>query len=244
MSTRKYKCSDVVMLVVLNSITESFLSNIAELSTIRLNWNEAFGNEFKNRIAAAVKDYLGLDPKKVLRDATAQVNAIQEPAMRDIAFLKSQLVVDFSKEKPFLLEMLKTLGFTQYLTKIQDGNQEALIAFLQMFSKNMTPQIHTAIVDKGTDPKLIDRIAGYATPFTEAGMKQESLKNSTKEIPAHVIDQLNDIYEKGIGICKIAAKYYHGNKVKKQQFTFDSVMKKVDVQYSKEPAPGGATQPK
>lgn len=228
------------MLVVLNSIIESFLANIAELSTIRRNWSAEFGNSFKTRIAQAVKDYLGLDPKKILRDATALVHSIQEPAMRDIAFLKSQMLVDFAKEKAFLKEMLRTLGFTDYLTKIQGGNHEALISFLQMFSKNLTKDIRDAIVEKGTDALLLDRIIGYATPFVQADMKQENLKNTTQEIPAHVIDQLNDIYDTGIGICKIAAKYYKDNKVKKQQFTFDHVLSKVNIQLLKEPPKGGS----
>jgi hypothetical protein len=233
MSTRKYKCSDVVMLVVLNSIAESFLACMAELSTIRLNWNAEYANQLKIRIANAVKDYLGLDPKKVLRNATIEVHAIQEPAVRDVAFLKSQLDVDFEQDKVALKEMLKTLGFGQYLTKIQKDNHEALIAFLQMFSNNITEDIKKSIVDKGTDPQLLDRIVGYSKPFTVAEMNQEALKTSTKELPANTITKLNELYTEAIGICKIAAKYYRGNPIKKEQFTFDAVLKKVKVQVMK-----------
>lgn len=233
MSTRNYKCPDVVMLVVLNSVAESFLANMAELSTIRLNWNEDYATDLKTRIADAVTSYLGLDPKRVLRIATTEVHAIQEPAMRDIAFLKLQIEVDFEANKPLLTEMLKTLGFTQYLSKIQKGNHEALVAFLQMFSKNLTDDISKSIVDEGTDPQLLSRIKGYAEPFTKAEMYQESLKTSSKELPAETIGKLNDLYKEGIGICKIAAKYYKRNPVKKEQFTFDAVKRKVNVQLKK-----------
>lgn len=241
MSTRKYKCSDVVMLVVLNSIAESLLANMADLSAVRLNWNAAYGTDFKTRIAFALQNYLGLDPKKVLRSATSDVYAIQEPALRDIAFLKSQLTVDFARKPKVLEEMLRTLGFTQYLGKTQKGNHESLIAFLQMFSKNLTDDIRNAIAEKGTDPQLLNRIAGYAEPFAVADMKQESLKTTTKEIPAESIDKLNDLYMEGIGICKIASKYYISSPIKKEQFSFNSLLSKVRVQQSKE-NPGGETK--
>ena len=242
MSIRKYKCPDVAMLVVLNSISESFLTNLPDLSTIRLNWTADYANSFKTRIADAVKQYLGLDPKKILRNATSEVHAMQEPAMRDIAFLKSQLEVDFAKDKTTLTEMLKTLGFSQYLPKVQKGNHEALIAFLLSYTQNMTDDIRKSITNKGTNPLLLDRIAGYAAPFTQANMKQESLKNSSKEIPAETIDKLNELYDEGIGICKIAAKYYIDSPLKKEQFTFTEVLKKVKVQAKKEspvPQPQG-----
>jgi len=244
MSTRKYKCSDVVMLIVLNSIIESLLANIADLSAIRVKWTAEYANKFKARIADAVELYLGLDPKKILRNSTVVVHAIQESAMRDIAFLKVQLEADFADNKTLLSEMLKTLGFNQYLKKVQQGNHDALIAFLQMFSKNITTDMRKAIVDAGTDPKLLDRIVAYADPFTEADMKQGSLKSGSKEIPSEVIDKLNLLYDEGIAICKIAAKYYITNPIKKEQFTFDQVLRKVKLQIKKDKDTPDTPKPK
>jgi prophage DNA circulation protein len=209
-----------------------------------VKWTPAYANGFKTRVANAVAQYLGLDPKKILRNTTVAVHAIQESAMRDIAFLKVQLEADFASNKTLLNEMLKTLGFNDYLKKVQQGNHENLIAFLQMFSKNITTDIRKAIVDAGTDTQLLDRIKAYADPFTQADMKQESLKTSSKEIPAETIDQLNLLYDEGIALCKIASKFYHANPIKKEQFTFSKIARKVNIQVKKDKDSPDTSNPK
>lgn len=227
MSIRNYKCSDVDMLVTSNTIAESLLANILELSPIRANWTPKYAEELKALISSSVSECLGLDSKKVLRNATIQVNAIHEQAIRDLAFVKRQIEVDFAKDKNALSETLKTLGFTQYYTNVQKGNHEALVNLLKSFTANLSSELRQSIVERGTNPQLLDRIVGYSEPFTEAEFKQESFKVSTKEIPAANVDKLNGIYDEVIGICKIASKYYQQNPIKKEQFTFSKVLSKI-----------------
>ncbi len=227
MSIRNFKCSDVDMLVTSNTIAESLLANITELSPIRASWTPKYAEGLKTTINSAVSECLGLDPKKVLRHATVEVNALHEQAIRDLAFIKQQLEVDFAKDKTTLSEILKTLGFNQHLAKVQKGNHQALINLLKSFTANMSDSIRQSIIEKGTNPQLLDRIVGYATPFVEAEFKQENFKVSAKELPAANIDKLNVIYDEIIGICKIASKYYLRNSIKKEQFTFSHVLGKI-----------------
>jgi hypothetical protein len=215
------------MLVTSNTIAESLLANITELSPIRASWTPKYAEGLKTNINNAVSECLGLDAKKVLRSATVEVNAIHEQAIRDLAFLKQQLEVDFAKDKTTLAEILKTLGFNQHLSKVQKGNHEALINLLKNFTTNMSANMRQSIIEKGTNPQLLDRIVGYAVTFTEAEFKQESFKGSTKELPVANVEKLNVIYEEVIGICKIASKYYLRNSIKKEQFTFSHVLGKI-----------------
>ena len=229
MENRKYSCSDVNMLVCCNTIGTSFLDNISELSAIRTNWSEDYARDLLARASQYIAQDLGLDPKKTLRNTTIEVNAIHEKALRDISFLKSQIDVDFANNPAMRAEYLRTLGFTAHLTKIQRNNHVALVSFLQTFSQNLTPEIRAAITNKGTSSQLLDRIVEYAAPFTTSELAKDSLKSLSKELPASTVVKFNAFYTEVIGICKIASKYYIDNPIKKEQFTFSSVLKKSNT---------------
>ncbi len=135
---RNYNYKDVDMLLASKTITESFKSNLPELSTIRTNWTEEYATQLADKIDDAIENQLGVDKKKELRNASGNLQAIQLPAMRDLSFLKTQLEVDFADDKSALKELLNTLGFTKYLKQIQKKDQEALIALLYQFKQNLT----------------------------------------------------------------------------------------------------------
>ena len=93
----------------------------------------------------------------------------------------------------------------------------------------MTDDVKSKIVDKGTNPALIDRIIEYAGSLTHANVSQESLKVTTKEISEEAIKVFNDLYKEIVGICKIAGSYYKYEPLKKEQFTFNKVVSKMNV---------------
>ena len=223
MSLRNYSYKDVVMLMAAKTILQSMQANLGELSTARSTWTEDYLSELILKIDSAIETYLGLDQAQSLRKATALLNQIMKPALRDLSFLKTQVEVDF---KEGATEILKTLGMDKNLKNMK---QEALIETLYSLTKGMTDQLKSEITAKGTNPALIETLVGYASQLQQANLNQEGLKSTTKEVSREGIDAFNAIYDEVIGISKIAAKYYEADKLKKDQFTFSKVVKRMGV---------------
>jgi len=57
----------------------------------RTTWTSDYATALATKIDDAIENYLGLDKKKELRDATARLAALQNPAMRDLSFIKLKL---------------------------------------------------------------------------------------------------------------------------------------------------------
>jgi hypothetical protein len=209
------------MLMAAKTILQSMQANLGELSTARSNWTEAYLSELIRKIDDAIETFLGLDKKHPLRQATELLSEIMKPALRDLSFLKTQVEVDFKERAT---EILKTLGMDKNLKNMK---QEALIEALYSFRKGMTDQLKSEITGKGANPVLIENLIGYASQLQEANINQESLKSTTKEVSKEGIDTFNAIYDEVIGISKIAAKYYEADKLKKEQFTFSKVVKRM-----------------
>ncbi|MGQ1788492.1 MULTISPECIES: hypothetical protein [unclassified Saccharicrinis] len=224
MSTRNYNYKDVDMLLASKTISQSLISYIDELSVARTTWTIDYANGLSAKIDDAIDNYLGLDKKKELRNATTQLGAIQTPARRDLSFLKTQLEVDFGSEAK---EIVKNLGFTKNLKAVQDNNQEALIQLLYTFKQNLTEDLKTQIIEKGTAPALLARMVGYADQMKDANVSQETMKETSKALSEEAIDALNDIYSEIAGICKIAASFYQYEPLKKEQFTISKVVAKM-----------------
>lgn len=232
MALRNYKTKDVVMLMAAKTILQNMQANLGELSLVRTNWTEAYVAELIQKIDTVIEKFLGLDKKQPLREATLLLSQIVAPAMRDLAFIKTQIEVDFAKTAS---EILKTLGLDKNLHNI---DQEGLIEALYCFKKGITETLKTEITQKGTNPVLINNIVGYATQLQQANLDQESRKTSTKDVSQEAIDALNAIYDEVIGIGKIASKYYKDDTLKKDQFTFSKVVKKMGTaeKQTEEPA--------
>lgn len=224
--TRNYKYKDVEMLMAAETIVQSLSDNLVELSVARTNWDEAYVTATATQIDNAIENYLGKDAKLDLRKATAQVTAVQAPALRDLSFLKRQIEVDFGAGAA---AMLKNLGFTTYLASARKGNQESLIELLYAYKQGLTAEIRAQIIANGTSEALLDRIVGYADQLKAANISQETLKATTKEVTEEAIAVFNDIYKEVIGICKIASSYYKDDKLKKEQFTFSKVVARMSA---------------
>lgn len=223
---RNYNFKDVDMLLASKTIVETLKSNLSDLSIARSNWNEEYTNQLATQIDNAIENYLGLDKKKELRDTTANLAAIQEPAMRDLSFIKTQIEVDFDGEAK---EIIKTLGFDKNLRAVQNRDQEALIELLYSFKKGLNNKLREDIIAKGTAPELIDRIIAYADQMKQTNISQETLKETTKELSDEALQEFNNIYVQVIGICKIASSYYQFDTLKKDQFTFTKVVENMNA---------------
>jgi hypothetical protein len=223
---RNYNFKDVDILLASKTIVETLKSNLSDLSIARSTWTEEYANQLATKIDEAIENYLGLDKKKELRDTTANLAAIQEPAMRDLSFIKTQIEVDFDGEAK---EIIKTLGFDKNLRAVQNRDQEALIELLYSFKKGLNNKLREDIIAKGTSPELIDRIIAYADQMKQTNISQETLKETTKALSDEALQEFNDIYDQVIGICKIASSFYQFDTLKKDQFTFTKVVDNMNA---------------
>lgn len=223
---RNYKVKDVEMLLASKTIVQTLSENLEDLSIARSNWTETYASELSTKVDDAIDNYLGLDKKKELREATSKLSSIQAPALRDLSFLKTQVEVDFGKQAK---EIIKKVGYDKNLRGAQQGDQEALIQLLYSFKKGMNDTLRTQIVEKGTNPDLIDRITGYANQLKEANVTQETLKETTKEVSDEAVTIFNEIYDEIIGVCKIASNFYQYDTLKKEQFTFSKVVANMNA---------------
>ena len=225
---RKYNFKDVDMLLASKTIVQNLSNNLTDLSVIRGNWTEAYTTGLSTRIDDAIDNYLGLDKKKELREASAKLSAIQTPAMRDVSFFKIQIEVDYNSDKDRRDMILKNLGIAQNLREAQKGSQEALIQLLYAIGKGMTDELKEEIIEKGTTEALIDRIINYASQLKSAEVSQETLKETTQQISAEAVQVLNEIYDEVVGICKIASSYYQDDSLMKKQFTFSKAVSNMN----------------
>jgi len=226
---RNYNFKDVDMLLASKTIVGSLNANLADLSMVRTNWTQVYVDQLSIKIDDSIENYLGLDKKKELRDATANLSSIQTPAIRDLSFLKTQIEVDFENEKHKKKNILKTLGFDKNLRKARLSDQEALIELLYAFKKGMKESLKNDIVEKGTNPELIDRIISYAGQLKQANVSQETKKETTKAVSEEATKAFNSIYDELIGICKIASSFYQYDPLKKKLFTFGKVISNMNA---------------
>lgn len=161
-----------------------------------------------------------------MRDTTANLASIQSPAMRDLSFIKTQIEVDFGKDAK---EIIKTLGFDKNLRSVQNRDQEALIELLYSFKKGLNDNLKNQLIEKGTNPELINRIISYADQLKLTNVSQETLKETTKALSEEALNEFNAIYDEVIGICKIASTFYQFDTLKKDQFTFTKVVSNMNA---------------
>ena len=97
------------------------------------------------------------------------------------------------------------------------------------FRTTINDNLKNQIVEKGTNPELVDRIIGYANQLKQANVTQETLKETTKEVSNEAVAIFNEIYDEIIGICKIASNFYQYDSLKKEQFTFSKVVSNMNA---------------
>ena len=226
--TRNYSTKDVDFLITADTIINSAIANQPFLETKRSIWKPAFFQDIKTQIDNAIETYLGVDSAKALRDASQVVYAIVTPANAILAEVKVQIEEDFKDTPTQKNEILNNLGYTSYFGEARRGDQEGLINLLYQFKTNLSPELTTTIVNKGTAQASLDEIISYADQLKNANVTQEGAKGTRKEITNEAIIEFNNIYDKIISIARIASKFYKNNKPLADQFSFVKVAKNIN----------------
>ena len=222
---RIYAVKDIEMLLASRTIANNFIANLSELAGLRTNWDESYAESLANRIDSVIDEFMGVDKRKELREATEKVTLLQISVLRDLNFLKKQILIDFPDEQK---KLLNKLGFTRYGEGARNRDQEALIALLLVFKKEMNDRLKSTICAKGTNPVLIDRIIEYADQLKHLNTIQESLKTTSKQVTGNLRDTFNALYTEVLGVCKIAQTFYQLEPLKQEQFVFSNVVSNMN----------------
>lgn len=221
--TRKYNCSDVVLLTTASTIVENAKLNKNSLIAKRSNWADPFFPNLETRINNLVATYLGVDNAKDLRNATSILKNLQTKAIEKLGDVKAQIEADFVKDAATQKELLVNLGFTAFYKQAAYKNQEATVNLLFQFKKNITPAIKTLITNKGINPSTIDDIISYADDLNNANVNQETFKANRPTITAEAIQQFNDLYIDVTAICKIVQRLFKDDATFKETFSFTKI---------------------
>ena len=226
MSKRNYGCKDADMLVASNVVMQNFDLHKDQLVSKRKNWADPFGPNLHEGINSAL-DILGIDTKINQTAATRQLMSLQTKALADLATFKIQLEVDFEDKPEKLQEILKNLGFTRHYNSATDEQQEAVVQLLSAFKKNMSPELRQEIEAAGIDGVIIDDLIAMRDPLNALNVQQEALKNSTPKDTAVNVEELNAIYKKVIGICKIAPRILENVPSAGDDFSFKKILSRL-----------------
>ena len=222
---RVFSGSGFDMLTAASTVVEHAIDNKEFLIQKRVQWADPYFADLKLRISNDFTSCLGIDPKKLLRSATATLTRVQEDALTDLSDFQVQLKEDFKSDELLKNELLTSLGFTSWFSKAKRKNQAALINLLLKFKSTLDGTARDVLLDAGYSAELLDKICGYANVLNEANTSQETLKGSSKEPTEEAVKELNAVYREVIGLAKIARRFFIKDKVKAELFNFKKIMK-------------------
>ncbi len=224
---RLFKTSAFEMLTAFETIVNVCIMYVDDIVKERPLWTEQYFNDFLTTIKSAYGKYLGIDVSKELRAATQALYSIINPATVDLSKCNTQIKADFDENKTQLNEYLNTLGFKDFYPGASAKNQEDLIMLVNQFTQNLTPRMEADFIAKGMSPNLISRIKDYTLTLAASNVTQETAKKIRPTLTDASIVSLNEIYTKGIKICKVVRGLYRGDKTKQDLFSFSKTVKAI-----------------
>ena len=223
MNQRKYRGTDVQMLLALGQITDRAIENVDTLSARRPQWKDPYFPNLKARITTALNNNVGVDPLSQIKEATATVENTLETAHRGLMDLKVEVEVGFKTNPTRGDALLTLLGLNQL--KAKNTQQSTYIDIMLTLKKNLSPAVKTELVEAGANPEAIDALLLKAAQLVGANEKQEGLKANRKGINAENVAELNAIYDEVISVCKLVETYFMGNDTLKEHFNFLKALK-------------------
>ena len=223
MAQRQYKGTDAQMLMASGQIADRGIEHVEVLSARRPQWKDPFFPDLKAKITAALSKNIGADTLSQVKDATTIVEETLSAAHRGLMDLKVEIEVGFRKNPTRMNSLLTNLGLNKLTAK--NSKQSSYVDMLFTLKSNLTPTVKAELVEAGANPAAIETLLQQATLLINANDTQESLKVNRKSTNATNVDELNDIYEEVISVCKLVSTYFVGNKELLEQFSFNSALK-------------------
>ncbi len=236
-NSRIYKAKDVEVLIVSETIAINAIKLEADIIVHRPQWAEPYFSDFIDEIHAVYSSALGVDNAKELREATIAIYGLMNPASKALLMFKTQLEIDFYKNKTRGNEILTQLGFSEHYKAVQRKDQEAFVELLTKFKVNMTPALQAELNAAGIHNSVITNVTDYFATLKAANISQETAKGVRKKISSEAVKAINEIYRKAIAVSKIAAVAFDTELSKRDRLNFSKNLKQLNSQKHNTPPP-------
>ncbi len=220
MERRKYKTSDVKMLVVAQTIASNLQSNLPAFGADYPKWTADWIRQYLNNIEGLL-NRLGVKSNEEQKAATALVRKVMAGVADDLTVVRSQIERGFRDNKTRRGELLELLGFKKSWPKARN-NQNAMLELLYTFN-NHVGNLRTELTGAGVTAARIDAVCGYAVKLSDANVTQESLKGQSPVMTAELRMRLNTVYDTVIDICSAGKVVFRKDVERRKMFQFSSV---------------------
>jgi hypothetical protein len=224
---RKFKGQPVEMLTALAILMELVELRQTDLIKYYEDWKNPFFKNLKDLIDKIIKDYIGVDGAKGLRNATLLVTTIQDKALDDLTSLKKQIEIRI-KDKTQQSEYLKQLGFDSYYFDAKSKKSQIdLINLLFQADKSLDTTTLTDLTSKKIVASLLSNIKAYAKTLNDANVNQESIKITKSSNTAEATNAFNNVYEQVMDVVQLTADYYKKDKEYASKLSYNATIKSV-----------------
>lgn len=226
---RNYNTKDVDMLIIAATVLDCAISNREFLESKNKKWAGSFFDNLKAKMDNAIQNHLGMGNTENLRLCVQVFRGMQKDALKDLFIMKVQLAQDFKNNQERLEEIFSELGFTANYDAAQNKEQSALISLLSQFRGNATQELKAEMMNHGIAKPLIDRLLAYDKALKKAGITEANYNEAEKGITEEAVAEFNEIYESITTVSRIAAKFYDELDPIREQLTYNSVAKMLNI---------------
>ncbi len=204
-------------------IAKSFKENIYELSSVRRDWDPEFATSLNVWIEDTIEKHYSGGLENIHDQKYREWHEVMVAGLQSLKILRATLKVDFRDDKPFLKEVFKKLGYSEYFSDAKNGDHLSLYKFLSTFAENLDEKTKKKIVSKGAPESLFNKILESAKQIKEFKDCFETLE-SENELSTYGQKEVAEIYQTIQDICRIAVAYYQFDPEKRDQFNFYKVL--------------------
>jgi hypothetical protein len=235
MNERKFKGTGMQMLLATRLIIENAIGMADKLAAVRPKWTLSYLTDIRGNITGILEDNFGIDATASLKEVTANLIIKEAAAKTALQQVKTQVEVDFGKDKTTCDHYLTVLGLNK-VKSIKNASQDATIEMLVAFTTNLTPAIEADLTAAGLPPATIATIKTLSTELYQINTIQEKAKVGSKETTATLNTQLNAVYDEVISIAKIASSLLT-EKLDIEKFSYTRALKQMGHHPSKKKKP-------
>lgn len=197
MNERKYRGTAIQMLMATDLIIDNAIAMAPTLTAARPKWTLSYLTDIKGNITGILEDNFGIKGTTSLKEVTATLTTKEIAAKAMLQQAKTQIEVDFGKDKTKCSNILTALGLSK-VKLIKNASQDATIEMLTTFRNNLTPVLEADLIAAGMSPTTLTSIKALAAELYQANAIQEQKKIGSKETTATLNAQLNDLYDEVI----------------------------------------------
>lgn len=223
METETICPTSTATILACQKIAKSFKENIYELSRIRKEWDPEFATSLNVWIEDTIEKYYSGGLDSIYDKKYREWHEVMVAGLQSLKILRATLKVDFRDDKPFLKEVFKKLGYSDYFSDAKNGDHLSLYKFLVTFAENLDEELKKKIVSKGTPEPLFNKILESARQITEYKECFENLE-SENELSNYGQKEVAEIYQTIQDICRIAVAYYQFDPEMRDKFNFYKVL--------------------